>query len=437
MSLWRQPISVVFRLLAGLLLLTQGGCMSVLTTAAMREALRETVDSLAVAAADSGQDADVSATRATAESPPLISEPRPPSLDESVDRAIARLKGVGELDGPTQATLLSILEKTSPEDWPAAINAFAASLEAYRPPPPQTPKQAAAKKPAVAKEPRAVARAKPEAPLVFPATGPSDGTPSSEPAAATVVFEPSAESRAPATAEQQAEMTLVFPGMAITPEPTRLTVFEAARPVDVGPDESVDDALMFAAGTTLQPSVSREPMTFPEPPVTSEPQMAAVSPKPFEPPITTETPVVAEQPAMTTPDMAAPPALTVRNASFVSRVRGWGIVERFPEAVFRPGQDVIVYFELDALSARRSSLGHTTSVDTIFRLLDSEGRQIGEWDFEPIDDTCPAPRRDYFARYFIRIPEKATPGSYWLELLVTDLVAGTSSRTHLDLEVRP
>jgi hypothetical protein len=150
-----------------------------------------------------------------------------------------------------------------------------------------------------------------------------------------------------------------------------------------------------------------------------------------------ETPVVVEQPAATTPDMPDPPALTVRNASFVSRVRGWGVVERFPEAVFRPGQDVIVYFELDPLTARRSSSGHTTSVDTDFRLLDSEGRQIGEWDFEPIDDTCPAPRRDYFARYFIRIPEEATPGSYRLELMVTDLVAGMSSRTHLDLEVRP
>jgi hypothetical protein len=441
MSLWRQPISVVFRLLAGLLLLTQGGCMSALTTAAMREALRETVDSLAVVAADPGQDADVSATRATDatahESPPLISEPRPPSLDESVDRAVARLKGVGELDAPTQATLLSILEKTSPEDWPAAINAFAASLEAYRPPPPHKPKQDAEKKPAVSKEPPAVARAKPEAPPEFPATGPSDGAPSSEPAATAVVFEPSAESRTPATVEQPAEMTLVFPGMAITPEPTRLTVLEAAWPVDVRPDESVDDELVFAAGTTLQPSVAQEPMTFPEPPVTPEPQVAAAPPQPLEPPVTMETPVVVEQPAATTPDMPDPPALTVRNASFVSRVRGWGVVERFPEAVFRPGQDVIVYFELDPLTARRSSSGHTTSVDTDFRLLDSEGRQIGEWDFEPIDDTCPAPRRDYFARYFIRIPEEATPGSYRLELMVTDLVAGMSSRTHLDLEVRP
>jgi len=127
----------------------------------------------------------------------------------------------------------------------------------------------------------------------------------------------------------------------------------------------------------------------------------------------------------------------VRHASFVSRVRAWGDVETFPEAVFRPGQDVIVYFELDALTARESPSGHSTSVDTIFQLFDSDGRQVGQWDFEPIDETCPTPRRDYFARYFVRIPETAAPGAHRLELMVTDLVAGVSSRAHLELEVRP
>ncbi|NCA11689.1 hypothetical protein EBR56_07755, partial [bacterium] len=131
------------------------------------------------------------------------------------------------------------------------------------------------------------------------------------------------------------------------------------------------------------------------------------------------------------------PALAVRNACFVSRVRGWGVVERFPEAVFRPGQDVIVYFELESPTTRHSPAGRTTSIDTIFRLFDSTGSQVGQWDFEPIDETCLAPRRDYFARYFVRIPETATPGPCRLEIMVTDLVSGMSSQAHLDLEVRP
>jgi hypothetical protein len=132
----------------------------------------------------------------------------------------------------------------------------------------------------------------------------------------------------------------------------------------------------------------------------------------------------------------ATPAFAVGNACFVTRVRAWGAVDRFPEAAFRPGQDVIVYFEIDAPTARQSTAGHTTSIDTLFRLVAADGRQIGQWDFEPIEETCHAPRRDYFARYFLRVPETAPAGPYRLDFVVTDRVTGTSTQAHLDLEVR-
>lgn len=351
MPLRRPPLPVVFRLCAGLLLLSQGGCMSTLTTAVMREALRETVDSLAEAAATdeagSDQDAAVSASLATDEArddaTPVISEPKAPSLDMAVDQAVAHLEGVGELDAPTQAALLSILEKTSPEDWPAAIDAFAASLEAYRP---------RNRTPAVA------------------ASDTPNGASSLEP----------------------------------IPEPPAVVV-EASRPV--GPE--------------------------PEPSSAVEPPAAAAPPEVAEPVITLNEPVAIERAEATPPPASA---LAVQNACFVSRVRAWGVVDKFPEAVFRPGQDVIVYFELEAPTARHSPAGHTTSIDTIFRLVSSAGHEIATWDFEPIDETCLAPRRDYFARYFLRIPESAAPGPYRLELMVNDLVAGVSSQAHLDLEVR-
>lgn len=391
MTIRRPATCAALRLVAGLALVAQSGCMSALTTASLRDVLLDTVDSLAEATArDAGgtaRDADISASVATDEAAnddAIISEPaKPLSLDEAVDRAVSRLNGVGELDPATQATLLSILENTNPQDWPAAIDAFTASLEAHRPPRPIAAPTPPPVVPVAAVEPQP-----PEA-LVFPATNLASQAIASEPAATGMVPEPSGT---PAH-----DAPLAFPPP--QPEPAKIAFVAAARPVS------------------------------PEPVVVVEP-LGAEDPVAIEPEPSTVAPLVIESP----PPAAS--AFTVRNACFVTRVRAWGVVDRFPEATFRPGQDVIAYFELDAPTARESAAGHTTSIDTIFRLMTADGRQIGQWDFEPIDETCHAPRRDYFARYFLRIPETASPGPCRLEFVVTDLVTGTSTQTHLDLEVR-
>ena len=367
------------RLLAGVALVAHSGCMSALTTASLRDVLLDTVDSLAEATAlDATAGTDVSTNVApdeVADEDSLISEPpKPFSLDEAVERAVARLNGVGQLDPATQATLLSILENTNPQDWPAAIDAFTASLEAHRPPrliaaptpPPAAPPPVAPAlvMAAVAAEPEP----EPHEALVFPATV---TTHQATPATAEFI-EPVP---APST-----DASLAFP--VAEAEPERIAFVEAARPV--GPEQVVS----------------------------------------FGPP----SPAVHGVPAT--------PTFAVGNACFVTRVRAWGVVDRFPEATFRPGQDVIVYFEIDAPTARQSTAGHTTSIDTLFRLVAADGRQIGQWDFEPIEETCHAPRRDYFARYFLRVPETAPVGPCRLDFVVTDRVTGTSTQAHLDLEVR-
>jgi hypothetical protein len=371
------------RLLAGVVLVAHSGCMSALTTASLRDVLLDTVDSLAEATAlDATAGTDVSTSVAlddAADEDSLISEPpKPFSLDEAVERAVARLNGVGQLDPATQATLLSILENTNPQDWPAAIDAFTASLEAHRPPrliaaptpPPAAPPPVAPAlvMAAVATEPEPEPEPEPHEALVFPATV---TTHQATPATAEFI-EPAP---APST-----DASLAFP--AAEAEPERIAFVEAARPV--GPEQVVS----------------------------------------FGPP----SPAVHGLPAT--------PAFAVCNACFVTRVRAWGAVDRFPEAAFRPGQDVIVYFEIDAPTARQSTAGHTTSIDTLFRLVAADGRQIGQWDFEPIEETCHAPRRDYFARYFLRVPETAPVGPCRLDFVVTDRVTGTSTQAHLDLEVR-
>jgi hypothetical protein len=127
-------------------------------------------------------------------------------------------------------------------------------------------------------------------------------------------------------------------------------------------------------------------------------------------------------------------SLTIQNACFASRVQAWGILDRFASDRFRPGQEVIVYFELDGLSAGESSAGHTTCIDSTLRLAADENL-IREWSFEPIAETCRARRHDYFARYVVRIPDDAPAGPCQIELAVTDTLSGEQATTLLPLEI--
>ena len=173
----------------------------------------------------------------------------------------------------------------------------------------------------------------------------------------------------------------------------------------------------------------------------------AVVADPVPPMPPAEAPPAAASPAVTPPAAAMAPAaeaarpepeslpLTIQNACFASRVRAWGVVDRFDTAEFETGQDVIVYFELEQLTSRESAEGHTTRIDTVLRLVGGDGRRVHEWTFEPLEETCGSQRRDYFARYLVAIPAATPAGPCRLEVAVTDTIAGRTAHATLPLTV--
>lgn len=136
-----------------------------------------------------------------------------------------------------------------------------------------------------------------------------------------------------------------------------------------------------------------------------------------------------------TGEATASPGFRITNACFASRVQAWGVVDRFPLDRFRAGREVIVYFELDNLSAQATGGGHTTCIDTMLRLVNADGRTLHEWNFEPLAETCAGRRHDYFARYVVRIPADLPPGDCRLQVLVTDTLAGAAADASLPLEI--
>ena len=427
--LWQAKLGLAGWTLAGIGILSQAGCMSAITATTLREALRETAASLSAPHdLDHASTARVDRPVADVEAEDAENSPGDDAqLEQVIDNAVARLSAAGGIDTPTQELLIKTLEQTRPEDWAVVVNEFAKTLEASR-------GSIAADDAAdggILARPRTggvleldiPARARPSAdapplvaelaaaPVELVAAVDLSGIPLLQ--VAPIVVAP-----APADGAPLPEPTPPHPTAPLPPQPINV-VDIPVRPIapEPAPAPVVVAALIEPAPT---PAALAELVT---------PEVETAAPMP-------PTPEAFELPAATAAGgVIAPAGPVVSNACFATRVRGWGSVDRFPMAVFRPGQELIVYFELDRLQIRSAADGHTTGIDASFRLIDAGGERVGQWAFEPIVETCPAPRRDYFARYFIRIPEDAKPGRHRLEWSVTDTVAEASRQAHLDLDV--
>ena len=384
----RISLLAVLALLAG-----QPGCTSLINTAVLREAWLDAVDNPFDARSSAGgpsaggkanddrkdaagktvrsagkiadgDAAGVDAEGADGGSGRSVDSPevRQQKLAAALDEAIERLSSVGSLDEAAQAALLSTLESTSPDDWPAVIDAFTSSLAAASPPLKKQPVKTADVKTF------SIAEAEP---VVQPGGTVSVG------------------------GNASAGATILPAGIVST-----------ASSGETG-QSGQQPAAVQAGG-----------LIFPVAPASSAVVVASAS----------ETLTLL-------PPGGPGQSLAVGNACFASRVRAWGVVDRFASDRFQPGQDVIVYFELDNLTARESTDGHTTVIDTSLRLVDDGGRLVHEWSFDPIEETCRGRRRDYFARYLVRVPEGTPSGRFRLELAVTDVLAGRTAQTTLAMAV--
>lgn len=239
-----------------------------------------------------------------------------------------------------------------------------------------------------------------------------------------VVVEAFAESLAGAPATHVVAKADLDTGSAAGEEPSAIARGPAKEAEPEAPPASMADPM---------PKVPIEPDALIAPAVA-----VSVAPDPEPVPQPEPTPPAEPTPEPVTTSPPAPsPSLMIRNAAFASRVQAWGVLDRFEADRFRPGQEVIVYFELENLSSGESPAGHTTCIDARLRCITSTGDVVHEWKFEPIAETCRARRHDYFARYMVRIPPEAKPGIHRIELAVTDTLSGHEAVEALDLEIAP
>ncbi len=112
--------------------------------------------------------------------------------------------------------------------------------------------------------------------------------------------------------------------------------------------------------------------------------------------------------------------LVVRNLAFCTEVTSYGVFKPFSKYEFKPGQEVLLYAELENFASEASEKGYHTSLKSSYQILDSRGARVADQDFAVTEELCRNPRRDFFIRYFVYMPKRIYDGHYTLQLTIED-----------------
>lgn len=123
--------------------------------------------------------------------------------------------------------------------------------------------------------------------------------------------------------------------------------------------------------------------------------------------------------------------LQLGNVSFCRRIDGYGNYQRFEKDVFKPGDPVLVYAEIENFRSEPTTAGqHRTLLRSTLQILPDggTGKALDSVTLKPVEDICRNARRDYFNSYEFTIPNDIGPGRYVLEITVDDQLSGKSTK---------
>lgn len=117
--------------------------------------------------------------------------------------------------------------------------------------------------------------------------------------------------------------------------------------------------------------------------------------------------------------------LQIRNVAFCRQIQYFGNYERFPRDEFRPGQEVLLYAEVENFKSEPTADGqYRTLLRSTIEILSPNGELRKQIDFAATEDLCRNYRRDYFHNYQFVIPDRIPLGPHTLKLTVFDELSG-------------
>ncbi|HZZ71776.1 MAG TPA: hypothetical protein VFE24_05955 [Pirellulales bacterium] len=128
--------------------------------------------------------------------------------------------------------------------------------------------------------------------------------------------------------------------------------------------------------------------------------------------------------------------LQVHNPNFCTEVQSYGVYKKFDKYDFKPGQEVLLYAEVENFVAEQTPRGFHTALKTSYQIIDSRGNRVADQEFPLTEEYCQNIRRDFFVRYFIYVPKQIYNGQYTLQLSIEDTTGHKVGQTSLDFTLK-
>ena len=129
-------------------------------------------------------------------------------------------------------------------------------------------------------------------------------------------------------------------------------------------------------------------------------------------------------------------SLEVRRLAFCKAVNGFANIEQFEKYTFKPGEQVILYAELENLKYEETIDGYKTSLSVGYQIYDAKDHRIENQAPSSSEECSRALRRDYYVSQVINLPTKSLyPGRHILKLTVEDKLGQKYGESTIEFDV--
>ena len=132
---------------------------------------------------------------------------------------------------------------------------------------------------------------------------------------------------------------------------------------------------------------------------------------------------------------AATDSLEVRSLAFCTEIESYGQITPFSGNRFNPGQQVILYCEIENFTVKKVDAGYETHLQGSYDVYDGKNEKVFS-QVLPADQQVSANYlRDYFIAYQMYLPSELSPGTYRLQLTMEDANGKKYGQSSIPFEI--